>query len=140
MVCNNNTQKTTGTSCGTNMVCNSAGTCVACTANAPCTTNPGHLCKNGVTSCTTGVMTCVDGANKLAGTGCGASQSCDSTSNPNKVTSADMCDGAGNCTNTITDCDPSTSCNDAHTACVPNGGGPGPNLAAPAKGAPAKRR
>ena len=64
--------KSAGSSCGTNMVCNGSGVCGACTAGASCNTNPG-LCKVGVTSCTTGAMTCVDSANdKPAGTLCGA--------------------------------------------------------------------
>ncbi len=62
------TNRSAGSSCGTNMVCNGSGVCVACTAGTSCNTNPG-VCKVGVTSCTTGAMTCVDSANdKPAGT------------------------------------------------------------------------
>src|SRR5204863_95369 len=68
--------KAAGTSCGTDKVCNSAGTCVACAAGDLCTTNPG-ACKVGVTSCSTGARTCVDSANnQQPGTLCGAAQSC----------------------------------------------------------------
>ncbi len=50
-----------GTDCGTNMVCN-AGSCVACTANSPCTP---ATCKTGATSCATGAMVCVANGNVL---------------------------------------------------------------------------
>jgi hypothetical protein len=121
MVCNNNTQKATGTSCGTDKVCDSTGACVPCTANMACTDNPGHLCKVGVTSCTTGAVTCIDGANKSADTVCGAPQSCAD----NKLTSAAMCDGMGNCTSMTIDCPAGSICNVAGTACVPDSGGGG---------------
>ena len=62
-----------GTACGANLVCRT-GNCVACVANQPC--QPTNPCKNGATSCATGLSVCVETTNKGAGTLCGAGQSC----------------------------------------------------------------
>ncbi|MFT3915175.1 MAG: hypothetical protein QM704_13950 [Anaeromyxobacteraceae bacterium] len=64
-----------GTACGGGLVCSPAGTCTACTAGASCATNPDPVCHDGVTSCSTGLQACVDGAVKL-GTTCGTDQVC----------------------------------------------------------------
>ena len=113
MVCNNNTQRPVGVACGPNMVCNSAGTCVNCTAGVSCTTNP-NQCKVGVTQCNTGAMTCVDSGNRPDQTGCNDGQDCtynDVCKNgacigsayscyPWQCQSSSKCDGAGGCTTT----------------------------------------
>ena len=60
---------TDGTSCGTNMVCNS-GTCGSCTSGASCT--PSNPCDTGTVSCKTGTAKCVDTGNAVPdGTSCG---------------------------------------------------------------------
>lgn len=111
MVCNNNTQKATGTTCGTNMVCNSAGTCVACTAGGSCTGNP-NQCKNGVISCMTGAQACVDGGNKADNTGCNDGAACTS----NDVCRSGACSGTSySCT--ATQCQSSSTC-DGNGGCV----------------------
>src|SRR5262249_10556218 len=70
-VCLDFGNRSAGTSCGSNMVCDGSGACAACTAGQPCTGNPG-ACFAGVTSCATGAQTCIDGVAKAPGTGCGA--------------------------------------------------------------------
>jgi len=67
--CNDSTQKMVGESCGVDRVCNTAGQCVACAAMQPCNTNPTE-CKEGRTSCATGIQTCVDGPDKMLGAVC----------------------------------------------------------------------
>ena len=113
MVCNNNTQRPVGTACGPNMVCNSAGNCVNCTAGVSCTTNP-NQCKVGITQCNTGAQTCVDSGNRPDQTGCNDGQDCtynDVCKNgacigtayscyPWQCQSSSKCDGAGGCTTT----------------------------------------
>ena len=99
MVCNNDTAKAVGASCGSNMVCNSAGACVACTAGMACTTNPNPDCKNGTISCTTGAPICVDGGNKPNGTSCGAGPSC-----VDGIVTSDVCK-AGACGPDVQPCD-----------------------------------
>jgi hypothetical protein len=120
MVCNDtSTPKAAGTSCGSpNHVCDGSGSCVSCTAGQTCTTNPGHVCTDGITSCSTGAMTCIDDADKQAGTLCGAGPSCAE----GVLTPAEMCNGSGACvTPPPIDCSPGM-CNAAGTACD-NGGG-----------------
>jgi hypothetical protein len=110
MVCNNNTQLAPGTACGPNMVCNSAGSCISCTAGVSCTNNP-SICKVGITSCSTGVPTCIDSGNKPDLTGCSDGDNCsygDVCKNgvcigakyscfPGQCQSSSVCDGAGGC-------------------------------------------
>ena len=92
------------------MVCNSTGSCVACTAGVSCTTNPG-ACKVGITSCSTGAMTCIDSGSKPDQTGCNDGNACtygDVCKNgscignayscfPGQCQSSSRCDGAGGC-------------------------------------------
>ncbi len=73
--CVDGAAKANGTTCGTNLVC-SAGVCSACTASLACTTNPDPACHDGVTSCSTGTQTCIDGAAKTNGTTCGSNLVC----------------------------------------------------------------
>jgi hypothetical protein len=53
----------TGQSCGTNQVCNDAGSCVACTGGIPCT--PANSCHVGATSCASGAPACSDSNQSL---------------------------------------------------------------------------
>jgi hypothetical protein len=65
-----------GTSCGTNLVCNGTGSCIACTAGGACSGNP-SVCYVGATRCTTGTPTCIDTSTpKSYGTSCGGSNIC----------------------------------------------------------------
>ena len=136
-VCVDGTNKSPGVSCGTNMVCNGSGACVPCTAGGACTGNP-SICKNGVSSCTTGSMTCADGSNKMGGTNCGTNMVCDGngscgvctagmscTSNPNPCYTGiiDCTTGAMVCNNNTrkaagSSCGTDMVCNSAGT-CIP---------------------
>src|SRR4029078_10213149 len=71
--------KAAGTGCGVNQVCNANGQCTVCKPGQTCTTNPGLACKNGITSCSTGVQTCLDDTNKAAGTSCGTNMVCNAS-------------------------------------------------------------
>jgi hypothetical protein len=103
--CVDDTNKAAGTSCGTNMVCNGSGTCVACTAGSGCATNP-NLCKNGMTSCMTGASTCVDGpGNVMAGVSCGSNRVCDGAGFCGACTEGQSCTGnPGICYNGVASC------------------------------------
>jgi hypothetical protein len=99
-----------GTACGANLVCRT-GACVACVANQPC--QPTNPCKNGATSCATGVSVCVETTNKGAGTLCGAGQSCAG----GVLTLPAMCNANGACAAATMAC-PSQTCNTAGTDCA----------------------
>lgn len=59
-----------GETCGTDLVCNGAGACIACDEGAEC---PTTTCKVGRIACATGAPVCVDSTtNKAAGTACGS--------------------------------------------------------------------
>jgi len=120
MVCNNNTQRATGASCGTNKVCNGSASCVDCTAGVACNTNP-SVCKVGVTWCGTGAETCVDSGNKPDSTLCGAGPSCNEGM-PARLTPAQICDTGACITPPPVDCN-SDMCNSDGTACDNGGGG-----------------
>src|SRR5580765_1820146 len=113
MMCADGASKTPGTSCGTNMVCNGSGACVACTAGGACTGNP-NVCKNGVYSCATGAMTCSDGSNKMGGTSCGTNLVCDGNGNCGACTANQACSNNPRpCYTGITSCSTGTMvCND----------------------------
>jgi hypothetical protein len=64
-----------GTPCGTNMVCNNGGTCVACTAGLACQPSP-DPCVTGTTTCSTGVQTCGNSVVVPNGTACGTNMVC----------------------------------------------------------------
>ena len=100
-----------GTTCGANLVCK-GGACVACVANQPC--QPTNPCKNGATSCATGVSVCVETTNKGAGTLCGAGQSCAG----GVVTLPAMCNANGACMAATMACPAGTPCNTAGTDCA----------------------
>ena len=104
--CIDSTNVAAGTSCGPDQVCNSSGSCVACVASTPCTTNPTPGCKTGVTACTTGAQTCVDSGNRAAGTSCGTNQVCNATGACVSCTASVACTTNPNpgCRNGITDC------------------------------------
>jgi len=74
--CVDGAAKANGTTCGTNQVCNT-GACVSCTANVACTGQPDAICHVGVTNCSTGTSTCVNGAALSNGTACGSNLVCD---------------------------------------------------------------
>src|SRR4029079_14916444 len=97
---------------GTNMVCNTSGTCVSCTAGGTCTgnTNP---CKNGVYSCSSGGMLCVDGSNKMGGITCGTNMVCYGNGNCGNCTANQSCTTNPNpCFTGITSCSTGASvCN-----------------------------
>jgi hypothetical protein len=104
LTCVDGGNKSAGTICGTNLVCDGAGGCVPCTAGTACTTNP-SICKNGMTSCMTGMQTCVDGANKSPGTNCGTNLVCDPTGTCISCTAGGACTGNPNvCKNGVNSC------------------------------------
>jgi len=74
-LCTDRTFKPAGASCGTNMVCSSAGVCNACTQGATCTsTNP---CDATATiECSSGTPVCTDRTFKPDGTSCGTGLTC----------------------------------------------------------------
>jgi hypothetical protein len=111
-VCMDSNAATAGIDCGTNQVCNGSGACVSCVADAGCTTNPNTDCHAGVTSCGTGAQACVDGAPKLAGTGCGASQVCDMNGFCGVCMAGNACTGNPNPCKTGT-----TTCSSGNTVC-----------------------
>lgn len=134
-----------GTACGTNQVCSGGGTCVACTANQPCTGNP-SVCRRGLTSCTTGAQTCANSTALDAGTPCGANQVCNAagtcigctagapcTTNPSpcRVGAISCSTGAGVCSDTAANAAAGTSCGSNGEVCDGSGGcGFPPNLPA----------
>ncbi len=65
-----------GTACGSGLVCDVTGACVACSTGAAC--DPGIACHAGTTSCTTGSPVCTDAGLLPPGTSCGDGQVCDS--------------------------------------------------------------
>ena len=109
------------------MVCNSAGTCIACKEGDACTTNPGKACKLGVVSCSTGAVTCLDGANKTDGTLCGAGPSCAADT----LTPAQMCDTGACTTGPTSHCD--NGCNATNDGCADPPPPPPTTFAAPKK-------
>ena len=62
-----------GSTCGSGMVCNDTGACVACEEGAACET--GNACETGRISCGTGSPVCVPSGNRPAGTVCGVGMS-----------------------------------------------------------------
>lgn len=104
--CVDSGNKAAGTGCGTNQVCNGSGACVACTAGVVCTTNPGAACRYGVTSCATGVSTCVDGSPRAGGTTCGTNQVCNGAGACVACTAGNVCFTNANaaCANGVTAC------------------------------------
>jgi hypothetical protein len=109
-VCNDNGMSIPdGTMCGTNLVCRS-GACVSCIAGQAC--QPTNPCKNGLTSCMTGVQTCMESGNKTPGTPCGAGQSCANGT----LTLPAMCTAAGACAAAMMQCT-SGACNPSGTDC-----------------------
>src|SRR6185369_7535504 len=113
--CIDGSNKAAGTSCGTNMVCNGSGACVACTAGDSCSGNP-SICKSGVHSCTSGAQTCIDGGNKAAGTGCGTNMVCNGSG------TCVACTAGGACTMNPTPCKNGvTSCTTGAQTCVDGG-------------------
>jgi len=94
-----------------NLVCR-GGSCVSCTAGQAC--QPTNPCKNGATSCATGVSVCVETSNKGVGTLCGAGQSCANAT----LTLPAMCNANGACAAATMACPPGTPCNTAGTDCA----------------------
>ena len=112
----------TGSSCGPNKVCNGSASCIDCTAGDACIENPGHVCKVGVTSCSTGAQTCVDSTNKPDGTLCGAGPSCNEGM-PARLTPAQICDTGACITPPAVDCNSNMCTNDGTGCGNGNGGG-----------------
>ena len=101
------TNLSAGASCGSNQVCDGAGTCVACTAGAACTLPPGdpNVCKSGAIACGTGAPVCVAGTgNVTAGTACGTDK---------------VCNGSGACVACVAGaaCTPTNKCHVGTTSC-----------------------
>jgi hypothetical protein len=88
-VCTGQVKKSVGSSCGSNLYCDSSGNCNACTPNAAC----GTTCAPGIYSCTTGTPVC-NPSNASVGTSCGSNLACDGSGN----CVAKTADG-GSCTN-----------------------------------------
>ena len=97
------TNVSAGTTCGTNMVCSSTGSCIACTAGTACipTTNKCHA---GFQACSPSI-TCADSGSALVnGTVCGTNMVCSN----------------GTCVPCTpgTSCQPSNPCRTGATSCV----------------------
>jgi len=71
-VCTGQVKKSAGSSCGTNLYCDSSGNCNSCTSGASC----GTTCAPGTYSCTTGLPVC-NKSNASLGTSCGSNLICD---------------------------------------------------------------
>ncbi|MDP1921689.1 MAG: hypothetical protein Q8L14_35945 [Myxococcales bacterium] len=104
--CVDSTNVTAGTACGPDQVCNASGSCAACVAGTACTTNPNPSCKTGITSCATGVQTCIDSGNRPPGTTCGTNQVCSVNGNCVSCTAAIACttNPTPACRNGLTSC------------------------------------
>ena len=75
-VCQPTTPVRAGQSCGTNMVCNGQGGCVACSQGSACTPTS-NTCRVGMLDCATGVPSCVETAQAQAdGLTCGMNRLC----------------------------------------------------------------
>jgi hypothetical protein len=89
-----------GTQCGANLVCNSAGACVPCSAMLTCT--PANPCDQGLTNCSSGASVCMDtgAANSgMNGMACSAvpngvcnNGTCNSCAAGSSCTPANVCD------------------------------------------------
>src|SRR4029077_3085809 len=113
-VCAETGNVASGTACGTNQVCNH-GACGGCIAGMVCTQNPG-VCKTGTTSCATGLMACIDGGNKAAGTSCGTNMVC------NGLGTCGACTAGSSCTTNPGVCRiGTTSCSTGAMTCVDGG-------------------
>jgi hypothetical protein len=98
-----NTDVAAGAICGANQVCDGAGTCVACVANAACT--PVNPCHAGAIGCATGAPVCGDTQVALSnGTACGTGQVCNGGS-------CVACVAGATCT-------PSNPCHFGSTSCT----------------------
>ena len=75
-VCVTNGSRAAGATCGTGMVCDGSGTCVACSQGGACTPQA-NLCHKGTYACATGHPICVDSGTSVAdGTNCGHNLFC----------------------------------------------------------------
>ncbi|HEY7372063.1 MAG TPA: hypothetical protein VIF57_07770, partial [Polyangia bacterium] len=94
-----------GAACGSNMVCNGNGQCVACEAGKACSMNPGAPCKTGVVDCTMGAPRCLDSGSTAAGTTCGSNQVCNGSGTCVSCTAGTACTtNPSICKNGITAC------------------------------------
>ena len=93
-----------GSSCGTNMVCNSAGACITCAAGTSCTPTTAP-CHAGSLVCTGGVPACMDLGTPLQnGTSCGTRLVCNIGSCVS-CSAGDPCTPGGNtCQTGVTSC------------------------------------
>ncbi len=113
--CVANGTKPVGTSCGTNMVCNSSGSCVSCVAGVSC--QPNNVCQTGATSCSTGASQCVANGNQPAGMSCGTNMVCNSSGN------CIACASGGSCVPSSTPCKTGVySCSTGAQVCQADGG------------------
>ncbi len=113
VMCNNTTkQRTPGTPCGVDQVCNPAGTCINCKQDDACTGNPG-VCRKGRNDCSSGTPTCLDGDGKPAGTSCGMSLVCDGDGGCVTCTDGAACStNPDPCKNGQQSCTGTPACND----------------------------
>jgi hypothetical protein len=116
------TNRTAGASCGMNNVCDGDGGCLSCSPGAPCTGNP-NVCKQGVTSCSTGRPVCMDGTqNASNGTQCAMGKTCNSGI-------CGTCAGNSTCTGNPTPCKVGTqNCMGAMPTCDDSAQNVGPGV------------
>jgi hypothetical protein len=75
-VCQPTTPVPAGQTCGTNMVCNGGGSCVACPQGSACTPTS-NTCRVGTLDCATGAPVCLETAQSQAdGLTCGINRLC----------------------------------------------------------------
>lgn len=100
-VCVDSGNKSAGTKCGTDKVCNGSGSCISCAAGKAC--EPTNVCHVGETVCSSGSPVCVD-TNRADtdGKACGSNLVCRGGS----CLAPEPCDG--NCGGSAPICDTST--------------------------------
>ena len=115
-----------GTSCGSGLVCDMAGACVACANGSACATNPGTPCRRGILQCGSGTPVCIDDTPVDAGVGCGSGRVCDSQGTCLGCVAGQRCatnpgapcrDGTLSCAGGSAACVDATTQADAGTSC-----------------------
>lgn len=106
-----------GATCGTDQVCNAAGSCVACANGSSCAT--GNTCLAGTTTCGSGAPVCEVAAPLDAGVSCGTDQVC------NGDGGCVACQAGAPCTVVGSPCSRGvTSCASGAPVCVVSGPAP----------------
>jgi hypothetical protein len=106
-VCNDAGFTPGGVSCGTGMVCDGSGNCIACTQGASCTLS--NECEIGTTDCSTGAKICQQSGDQPEGTPCNTGAACPyecSTGQCIPLVGWQYADDGTNCTATAYYCQP----------------------------------